>query len=88
MRQIDFFEEMIIDNFAGGIKIAASVDRYQPHACDGGGGEEESGGGDSGCLQRTGAAVGRCGQRRDIQHHSAEKGKMAEKTGGVIVWQL
>ena len=63
---------------AGGIEAAASVDGYQPHACDGGGGEEESGGGDSGCLQRNGAAVGCGGQRRDIQHHSAEKEKMAE----------
>lgn len=61
MRQINFFEEMIIDNFAGG---------------------------GGGCLQRTGAAVGCGGQRRDIQHHSAEKGKMAEKTGGVIAWRL
>ena len=53
-----------------------------------GGGEEESGGGGSGCLQCTGTAVGRCGQRRDIQHHSAEKGKMAEKTGGLTAWRL
>lgn len=51
-------------------------------------GKAESGGGGSGCLQRTGAAVGCGGQRRDIQHHSAEKGKMAEKTGGVIAWRL
>lgn len=78
MRQIDFFEEMIIDNFAGGVKAAASVDGYQPNACDGGRGKKESGGGGSGCLQRTGAAVGRCGQRRDIRDHPEEESKMAE----------
>lgn len=88
MRQINFFEEMIIDNFAGGIEAAASIDGHQPYARGSRRGKAESGGGGSGCLQRTGAAVGCGGQRRDIQHHSAEKGKMAEKTGGVIAWRL
>ena len=35
-----------------------------------------------------GRATGCCGQRRDIQYHSAEKGKMAEKTGGLTAWRL
>lgn len=48
-------------------------------------GKKESGGGGSGCLQRTGAAVGCGGQRRDIRHYPEEESKMGETAGGMIV---